>query len=444
MEVTFRVALQVKSEERVVLCGNSNEFGNWQLSNAFELSRTSEDIWTGTTRLKPGEYKFKCVRVGGLIIDWEPGKNRIMRIEKTQCPGSKMEVTMKFAETHSSDTVRTVRETLVLDTDGNALYLVTGQVHKLVHIEAESAMSSEYETHTEAHSESLSESQSEETSPEVSVQTQNEILIKEYFQSVLCFTEEDLRSLFHQYPQLKDKSVDLDVKPIVEFFHDKLEAPYEEIGLFIKKRPSLLEISDLNELSSFVNIFSTDLGVTCSQLMKFFKQGQRKLKFLSERDFKTKIEDLKEITKMNNFRIGKLLIREKDLLSLSTNEFQKRFENLKTQLDLTNDKCSNIVLKYPKILTLLENSISEKVSYLTLEQNRSVEEIVNYSYCLLLSVENRIETRFQQLEGAGLKHIFYNLYEILGLSDAKFDALIQKELETNQNSNRKTVYSTDL
>eukprot|EP00210_Caulerpa_lentillifera_P007871 g7512.t1 len=389
--------------------------------------------------LKSGEYEFKCIRIAGLFVDWEYGKNRILEIEQNPSPGCKMQITMEFGETRFSDRVKTVRETIVLDANGNERLRTFGEVPNLDHIEPESEIRAESDVQSDAHSETESEVQPEETSPEDSVQTQNAILIKEYFQSVLCFNEEDLRSLFHQYSQLKDKSVDLDVKPIVEFLHDKLKATYEEIGVLIKKRPSLLELSDLNELNLFVSIFLTDLGVSCSQLMRFFEEGQGKPSLSLGTKLRKRIESLKKITKLNNLEVGRLLTGNGASISSSENKYYKRFENLKTQLDVKNDECSNMVLKYPNILTRLETNISEKVSYLTLEQNRSVEEIAKHLFCLTFSLEEKIKKRFDLLQRLRLEPMSYKLREIIESNEDKFIMMLVKDIMKRKECQEKNV-----
>eukprot|EP00210_Caulerpa_lentillifera_P007870 g7511.t1 len=433
MEVTFHVALQVESKERVFLCGNSTEFGNWQLSNAFELSRTSEDIWTGTTRLKPGEYKFKCVRVAGLIMDWESGENRIMRIEKTQCPGSKMEVSMKFAETHSSETVRTVRETLVLDTDGNELYLVTGQVHKLTQIDPVSAISPKSEL----------ESESTESESEVCKQTPNKISIKKYFQSVLCFNKKDLSILSQKCPNLKSKSLDSEIKPLVKLFQSKLGVLPAQIGALIKTIPKVLERPIKEVLAPMLDYFLKDLEATPARLYEYLKGNPYWLKASSKEELKARVKSWKKITKLHKSEIGKILLQQKTLLRFSADKSRTRFEHLKTQLSLPTDQCSELILRCPVLLNMKPENISKKVTYYTEELDRSIEEIVNHPVSLCHSLEKKIKKRFQQLERVGIRQCMYPLYLPLAGPDEKFDDFIEKELNRNKESYEKTEHGDD-
>eukprot|EP00210_Caulerpa_lentillifera_P007872 g7513.t1 len=415
VEITFRVPLKVHSNERLFLCGSSAEFGNWQFSRAFPMNQDADGVWNGKLRLKSGLYEFKCVRVAGDRVDWEEGHNRLLKIDEKRYTGSKVEVTMEFNETLISEIVKTVRETLVMDGDGNELYLVTGQVHKLTQIDPVPKKTPDLKGKQES---------------TYSERSKNESSIDEYFQSVLHFSKTDVSSLFYQYPDLRFKSVDLDVMPYVELLNEKLGVSYRDIGTLIKKRPSLLKLSVKDVLTPLVDLFLYNLAVTRGELFKFLERGEDLLSFSSKDKINNKIKNLRKVTKLKNFEIGRLVVGNGSLLSLAENKVQERFEHLKSQLNLDDEiKCSKMVLKNPKLLSLEQASISETVSYLTKEQNRSSGEIANYPYCLSLSLEKSIKKRFQALERVGLKPSLYMLHEILGASEGNFHALIQKELK---------------
>eukprot|EP00210_Caulerpa_lentillifera_P007878 g7519.t1 len=361
-----------------------------------------------------------------------------------------MQVTMEFNETRFSDTVKTVRETIFLDADGSEQYLVTGEVHKLARIEPVVVMSIDSESHKEC----TTAAQSEEISPEVSVQTPNEIFIKEYFQSVLCFTEEDLNSLFSQYTELRLKFVASNVKSVVEFLHDKIGASYREIGLLIKKTPRLLELSIEDELAPAVDIFLSDVGVTCSQLLEFLEESQLS-EFLGESQnqitltspketSRSKFKNLKNRTQLNDFEIRQLLTGNGASLSPPKNRFYTRFENLKAQLNLDTDECSDLVVKCAKAICLGAENVSETVNYLTQVQNRTASEIVNYPGCLSLSVEKRMKKRFKELEKAGLNSSLYTLSKIIGSSDITFNAFLHQEMKKKEDNYEKADHFNDL
>lgn len=58
-DVTFRVPLRNSKADRVILLGDSLEFGKRRRKNAFPLKWTPGNVWNGQLRLQPDTYEFK-------------------------------------------------------------------------------------------------------------------------------------------------------------------------------------------------------------------------------------------------------------------------------------------------------------------------------------------------------------------------------------------------
>jgi len=93
-EIEFEVTYRVEFGQRVVMVGNINEFGNWDVKKSYNLTWTTGDIWQGKIKFVPNfEFKF-AVMVKEAAIRWEAAENRFFNFNDlkeimTKCKNNK-------------------------------------------------------------------------------------------------------------------------------------------------------------------------------------------------------------------------------------------------------------------------------------------------------------------------------------------------------------------
>jgi len=83
--VKFSVPVQVDFGQTVKVVGNHPALGSWDTGNGVELEWNDGHVWEKQVHITPGEYEFKCVVVCSEgVSKWEPGPNRVLKIEEGQ------------------------------------------------------------------------------------------------------------------------------------------------------------------------------------------------------------------------------------------------------------------------------------------------------------------------------------------------------------------------
>jgi len=88
-KVKFSVTQHVEFGQQVEVTGETETLGLWEQS--VPLTWTEGDVWTGECELAPGavEYKYVIKTVDGTLVGWQPGNNKVIKVDK---PGVEVSV----------------------------------------------------------------------------------------------------------------------------------------------------------------------------------------------------------------------------------------------------------------------------------------------------------------------------------------------------------------
>lgn len=342
---------------------------------------------------------------------------------------------MEFGQTRSSNTVHKVRETVVMGPTGDELFRVSGGIYNLVELEQF--------FHPTPMGKILSDNDDDMNFGVVhdvvsKSLTPSVASLNEYLRTTLLLEDDEVALVYRRFPNLRFKSIEMDIKPWVQFFAQEVGLTYYHIATLLKRKPSLVDISIREVLTPFADFFLNDLGVLSEKFFKLLNRCPSLIDRSLENDLKPKIKTLKSITELEDWEIGRIVIGSKNLFSLKTSEIRKRFESLRNELDLDVYESTSLVLKFPPLLTMNSSNLAEKIQFLTRILKRSVSEIVGFPFCLSFSLEGRIKKRFRYLNEAGLPHHSCSLRMILGPSDQAFRKMVKRELRKDN------IFTSDI
>ncbi|MBH25392.1 MAG: hypothetical protein CMH57_13285 [Myxococcales bacterium] len=82
VEVKFMILTETEDKQKVFLCGNAKEMGDWKLDKALECKLNDDDVWVGSMKAPRGtRLEFKFVKtMDGADPVWQDGDNHTFEV----------------------------------------------------------------------------------------------------------------------------------------------------------------------------------------------------------------------------------------------------------------------------------------------------------------------------------------------------------------------------
>ncbi|CAN1817584.1 Transcription termination factor MTERF5, chloroplastic [Linum perenne] len=265
---------------------------------------------------------------------------------------------------------------------------------------------------------------------------------------------ERIKGITRRFPAFANYTLEGKIRPVVEFLID-LGIPKSSIPVILTKRPQLCGISLSENIIPTMRMLEK-FGVDKSQWAKVIHRCPSLLTY-SRHKYESVVQFLHEMG-VSADNIGKLLTRFPNIMSYSvednlrpTAEYFSSLQvdvglllhkspstfglsvekNLKPITDFflekgySKEEIRTMITRYPPLYTfsLEDNLISKWEFFMTMDYSKY--ELVKFPQYFGYSLEKRIKPRYGLVRQYGVKLL---LNQVLSLSRAKFDKLLEKKL----------------
>ncbi|CAN0924668.1 Transcription termination factor MTERF5, chloroplastic [Linum grandiflorum] len=265
---------------------------------------------------------------------------------------------------------------------------------------------------------------------------------------------ERIKGITRKFPAFAHYTLEGKIRPVVEFLVD-LGIPKSSIPLILSKRPQLCGISLSENLIPTMKLLES-LGVDkgqwakvihrCPALLTYSRHKvEAVVKFLHEMGVSaenigkllTRYPNIMSYSVEDNLRptaeyfsslevdVGLLLHRSPSTFGLSVEKNLKPITEFFLEKGYTKEDIRTMILRYGPLYTFsLEDNLMAKWDFfLTMEYSK--DELVKFPQYFGYSLEKRIKPRYGLVREYGVKLL---LNQVLSLSSAKFDTLLEKKL----------------
>jgi mTERF domain-containing protein len=239
------------------------------------------------------------------------------------------------------------------------------------------------------------------------------------------------RELLVGTPKLLQSAVDTALVPKLTFLTNEINFSLEELRLLVKKNPKLLLYSlDENLREKIVFFFILQLHMQPEEVRRILLAYPQIMDYNLENHMKPIAEYFMTELQFSAAEVGTITLKFPRLFSYSLFKIKHVIGYLRYELELDPRQAKRVVFQAPQVLGLGESSLKEKLSFLKIRLNLTVDELglvlSKMPTLVCLAVETSLVPKLEYLENSllaehptanhSLKEIILKQPTVLGYS----------------------------